>query len=191
MRCEKLLKKNNIAFMLDDKEEMLNLEDYIKIQKYERCHNTNVKDMINKYLGEQDSNFTKIISEIENLAKKYNVDYFMYGDGKNVSGGNLALVYNLNNRNSYIDCTLKIFFSIEKTSHHSIDRIKYMIEFSAGSNGNTYGFEFFKYFTWDSFYEIKHKLESYFSGDDDRVKDIEVIEECFNNVKNRINYYYS
>ncbi|MBS5307697.1 hypothetical protein [Clostridium sp.] len=191
MKCVKLLKEDNVVFMLDNEGGKLNLEDDIKTQRYEKSHNVNVKDMVNKYLGEEDNGFAKIICEIEKLVKRYNIDYFMYGDGKNVTQDSLALIYNLKNRNSYIDCTLKVFFSIEKTSHHSIDRIKYMIDFSTGSKGNTYGFEFFKYFTCDNFYEIKHKLESYFSVNDDRAKDIEVIEDCFNNVKNRINYYYS
>lgn len=59
MKCVKLLKEDNVVFMLDNEGGKLNLEDDIKTQRYEKSHNVNVKDMVNKYLGEEDNGFAK------------------------------------------------------------------------------------------------------------------------------------
>ena len=189
MKCIKLLKENSTVFMLDSKSGILNLEDDRAIQKYEKTYNVNVQNMVNRYLGEKDVRFTEIINEIEKLVKKYNIDYFMYGDGKNVTEDSLALIYNLNNRNSYIDCSLKVFFSIDEP-HKGIDRIRYMINFFSGSTRSTYGFDLFKHFDYDDFHKIKDELELYFSSDESKEKDIKVIDNCCDNIKNRIGYYY-
>lgn len=186
MYCSKLFKEENTVFMMDDKGTKLNLEDDRVVYKYEKVNDVEVKDMIAQYLGKD---FEKIIKEIEELVDKYNIDYFMCGEGKEVCQGSLALVYNINNRNSYIDCDLKVFVNLDNNCREA-DRIRYMIKFYAGSTGNNYGFDFYKYFTYDDFYIIKNELEKYFASKESESSDIGIINTCSSNISRRISSYY-
>ena len=189
MICKNLLKENCNVYMIDENNFKLDLEDDPAIHEYEKSNEVNVIDMTNNFLTTQDKHFNEIISTIEELVKKYNIDYFMSGDGKHVSIENLALIYNLKNRNSCVDCNLKVFYNDGRYSYE--DKIQYMIEFSRGAGGDNYGFSFYKYFKYDNFYKIKNILEEYFSSKNEGIEDRKVINKCINNIKGRLEYYYS
>lgn len=188
IKCNKLIKENNNVFMIDENGFKLNLENDFDIQKYEKANGIDVLNMVNKYISEKDSGFTNIITYIEKLVQKFNIDYYMFGDGKQVSRENLALIYNLKNRNSCVDCILKVFYE-DKCG--SVPSVNCMIEFSEGSSGDYFGFSFYKYFNQSNLYEIYNLLEEYFSSDSSGDKDQAVINRCISNVKNRMKYYYS
>lgn len=187
MKCYKLIKENNNVFMIDDNGLKLNLENDYDIQKYEKANSVDVLKLVNEFIGEKDSDFTDILTNIEKLVQKYNIDYYMFGEGKQVSRENLVLIYNLKNRNSCVDCILKVFF---KDKSECVPSVNYMIEFSEGSSGDYFGFSFYKYFNQRNSYEIYNLLEEYFSSDSGN-KDQMVINKCISNVKKRMEYYYS
>jgi hypothetical protein len=188
MKCTKLIKENNNVFMLDENGFKLNLENDFDIQKYEKANSVDVLKIVNKYISEKNSDFTDIITNIEKLVQKYNIDYYMFGEGKQVSRENIALIYNLKNRDSCVDCILKVFY---EDKCESVPSVKYMIEFSEGSSGDYFGFSFYKYLNQSNLYEIYNLLEEYFSSDSSGDKDQMVINKCISNVKNQMEYYYS
>ncbi|AKN32337.1 hypothetical protein Ccar_16290 [Clostridium carboxidivorans P7] len=189
MKCKNLIKENHNVYMIDGNNFKLDLENDSVMQKYEKVNSVNIINVVNNFLKTQDEHFNKIISSIEELVEKYGIDYFMFGEGKQVSIENLALIYNLKNRNSCVDCNLKVFYNDGRYSNDS--RVSYMIEFSEGSSGDNYGFSFYRYFKYSEFYKIENMLEEYFSSDSDGIEDRKAINKCVNNIKNRLDYYYS
>lgn len=183
MECKELVKEECNVYMIDGKGFKLNLENDFTIQKYEKTNNIKVISMLNNFFNIQDPNFNIINSQIEELVETYHIDYYIYGEGKEVCKDSLAIIYNLKNRNSCVDCILKIFYNKDKLS--------YMIQFSEGSSGGNFGFSFHRYFNNNNFFEIKELIEKYFSSDETGNNDREVITKCMDNVQRGLNYYYS
>ncbi|WP_017416031.1 hypothetical protein [Clostridium tunisiense] len=188
MKCKNLIKKDCTVFLEDQNGNLLDIGNDSLIQKYERANNVIVKDMVNEFLTKEDDGFAGIFEDIEKMVEKYHIDYFMYGDGKEVCEGSLALVYNLKNRHAYMDCRLKIFYNY---TYSALDKLSYMIEFSSGSSGDIYGFTFYKHFNSSKFFSIKNMLEEYFACKDNFSDETKLIEICSSNVINRIKQYYS
>ena len=188
MRCKELIKENHNVFMIDEKGVRLDLENDFDVQKYEKTNKVDVLELVNGFVSNIDSNFSNIISHVEKLVKKYNIDYYMYGEGKQVSEENLAIIYHLKNRNSCVDCILKVFY---QEKYLSSPKINYMIEFSGGASGDNFGFSFYKYFNYENFYKVHDLLEEYLSSDSTGDKDQIVINKCIENIQNKLKHYYS
>lgn len=188
MKCENLIKKDCTVFLEDQNGNLLDIGNDSLIQRYERANNVIVKDMVNEFLAKQDKGFPEIFEDIEKMVEKYDIDYFMYGEGKEVCDGSLALVYILKNRKAYMDCQLKVFYNY---TYDNIDKISYMIDFSSGSSGNTYGFSFYKHFDSSRFFSVKNMLEEYFACKDNFSDETKLVEMCSSSIISRIKQYYS
>lgn len=189
MACRSLVKENHMVYMIDNKGEKVNLENDSEVSKYERSNKVKIVDIINEFLNDYDDTFNNIILEIEKLVQKYSIDYYMYGDGKGSSDRAIALIYNLKNRKSCIDCYLKVFYKFN--GYIGEEKISYMIDFSDGSSGAKMGYSFYRYFNEKSMWEVLNLLEKYFSSEDDGLGDRAAIDTCVNNVKGYLNKYYS
>ncbi len=189
IKCKELIKQNCNVYMIDEDGYKLDLENDLIIQKYQKKNNVKVIDMVNEFLNTQDDKFYSIISTIERMVKKYNIDYFMYGDAKRATNDRLSLMYNLKNRNSYIDCNFKISYYCGRRTNER--KVSYMIDFFKGSDGDYLGFSFYRYFNFEDFYKIEIMLDKYFSSDMSGTEDKEVLNNCIKNVQSGINYYYS
>lgn len=185
MNCKNIIKKNGIAYVVDIDGNELDIENFNDINLYEKKNNCVIKDFLNNFIQSKDNGFKTVIDTIEEMVDKYRIDYYVYGNGKEVSEDNVALMYNLKNRNSVIDCYLKVFYS------EQYNKISYMICFSEGASGIHFGYEFYRYFTLEDFFKIERLLLIYFSNNDTGVNDKILLKDLANNAIEHINNYYS
>lgn len=183
MECKEIIKKDFNVYLIDSNNNQLNLSNDRDISKYEKNNKVDIIKMVDDFLEEQDNGFLSMITDIEEMVQLYHIDYFILGEGIEVSYDNLAIMYNLKNRNSYVDCALKIFYN--KDERFS-SKLKYMLDFSQGANGQNFGYSIYRYFTKDEFYIIKNMLEDYFQDEKKGDKTKKVINDCMKNIQRRL-----
>lgn len=185
MECKNIIKKNGIAYMVNMNNEELDIENFRNMDLFEKKNGIMVKDLLSEFIKSKDNNFNSIINTVEEMVDTYHIDYYVYGSGNEVSEDTVALLYNLKNRNSDIDCKMKVFYS------ERYNKISYMISFEGGANGKHFGYQFYRYFSVEDFYEIERMLTSYFTNDSSGTNDKTIINDITNNIKARINNFYS
>ncbi|WP_426350685.1 hypothetical protein ACPWSR_05430 [Alloiococcus sp. CFN-8] len=173
---------NKNVYLQDDRGFILDLENHIEIQKYEKRNSLTLNSVINELIIKHEPMFKAVIEDIEDMVKEYNIDYYIYGDVSGVMGDRLAIIYYLNNRKSCMDGMLKLFFGGKQ-------RIEYMISFFEDSRDRRMGFEFYKYFDLSRYFAVIPILEKYFSIENDGVKDRDLIAEFISNITEDLGCY--
>lgn len=164
MKCADLNKRNGIAYLVDENNVEVNIESLTKIDSYERKNKVEIKNLLNELIQNRDNKFQKIIESIEEMVSTYKIEYYVYGDCSGVlDKDTVALIYVLNNRDSNFECHMKVFYG---------DEITYMISFHGGTNGSCFGYEFFRKFTYENYFEVSDMLLNYFKNNDNMIIDM-------------------
>lgn len=183
MLCKRILKENCTVYMIDSKDQKLDLENCSAIQKYERNNSVKVISMINEFFSKKDSGFKDIINNIEYMVDEYNIDYFVFGEGATSNNLYSPIIYNINNRKSKIDCILKVFY-------RENEGLNLMISFNEGSSGSIPGYDFYLHFKCNDYFKVRHLIEDYFKLDEDLEGEVKLLDDLYNKIKRaRVNYY--
>ncbi len=185
MKCQKIYKKNNSVFMIDSRENTVELTDNTQLNEYENKNSVQLLPMLNNFFEREDNKNHKVLVDVVRLAREKNIDHFAYGEVGGPDIDTCILEYCLNNRESFMHCNLRVFYK-ERSN------LSFIISFGSGTSGTVPGFEYYLKFDHKNYTaDIKPLIEKYFSLFSEANQEIEFLNYFRTKVENRIRYYYS
>ena len=80
MKCQKIYKKNNSVFMIDSRENTVELTDNTQLNEYENKNSVQLLPMLNNFFEREDNKNHKVLVDVVRLAREKNIDHFAYGE---------------------------------------------------------------------------------------------------------------
>ncbi|MGL4571968.1 MAG: hypothetical protein ACRCVJ_12985 [Clostridium sp.] len=184
MFCKEIIRDYDKVFMVDSNDFKLEISNLDEVSKYEVNNRIELSVMLNDFLSKKEQSSISVLRDIEYMVKKYNIDYFAFGESADYANQYSKITYNTNNRKSYIDCTFSVFYNKN-------EELKFIVSFKKGSSGTIPGFDFNMHFNNFSYLSIKNLIEGYFKLDEDSTGEIKLLDELYSKVRNDIIRYYN
>ncbi|MDU2702379.1 MAG: hypothetical protein E7C47_09590 [Veillonella sp.] len=184
MKCKKIFKEDNKVYMIDSNQTTLELTDITKVNRYENKNNVDIKDILNQFFKSENKQGYVVLEDLDQLVNKYRIDSCSYAETGCYDPDKSMLVYIIKNRNSLLDCQLKVFYSEN-------EQLEFIVEFSKGASGDIPGISLFKYFRENRYMFIKPLIEKYFMLKDSCIGEIELIKNLYSDIEYDINRYYN
>ena len=184
MKCVEIYKENNSVYMVDSESDTIELTDYAELNKYENATRIQLLTMLNEFFERKDSENYTVLADIVAMAKDKNIDHYAYGE-VGADKDTCIIDYYLKNRESYLDCKLRVFYEKESS-------LRFMISFASGNSGSIPGFDYYLFFDKKAYnLRIKPIIEKYFSIVNDCDGELEILDGFYTAIKNAIFYYYN
>lgn len=182
---EELYKDDRDVYCIINGKE-LNLGNIRDIYKYEKEYGVKINNELIEFLDKEDCKskyskceIKKILIDIEELASKNHIDYFMHGRVQGENDDTVCLSFILNRCSSNFECELRVFYS-----KGSIEPVSIELLFNQCTSGSNYGFILYRYFNYESYCsEVKQILEKYLRISDYKEKDdLEIFDFMVKNI---------
>lgn len=183
LKCKKILKEDNKVYIIDSEETKLDLTNISEVNKYESRYRVNVKDILNQFFKSESIKGYGVLEDLEKLIDEYKIDSFVCADMGVYDPNINMIVYTIKNREAYLDCQLKVFYSENK-------ELEFIVEFSIGAAGIVSGISLFKCFKEEQYVFIRPLIKKYFMLNNDGVGEIEIIKNLYSDIEESINRYY-